>query len=51
MNVYYCKYKNSRRLDVEKCVNEPFENVSYLRRNQKLFKEGTPNFDIFASVG
>ena len=47
LNVYYCKYKNGRRLDAEKGVNKPFENVSYLRHNQKFFKEAAPNFDIF----
>ena len=50
MNVYCCSYKNGRRLDAEKVVNKSFENVSYLRRNQKFFKEGGPNFDIFSSV-
>ena len=50
LNVYYCKYKNGRRLDAEKGVNKLFKNVSFLRRDQKLFKEATPNFDIFLSV-
>ena len=50
LNVYYCKYKNGRRLDAEKGVNKPFENVSYLRRTQKFFKEGALNFNIFSSV-
>ena len=50
LNVYYCKYKNGKRLDAEKIVNKPFENFSCLRRNQKFFKEGAPNFDIFSSV-
>ena len=36
-NVYYCKYKNRRRLDAEKGVNKPFENASCLRRNHKFF--------------
>ena len=47
LNVCYCKYENGRRLDAEKGVNKPFENVSYRRRNQKFFKEGAPNYDIF----
>ena len=38
LNVYYCKYKSGRRLDAEKAVNKPFENVSYGRCNQKIFK-------------
>ena len=50
LNVCYCKYKNSRYLNPEKGVNKPFENVTCLRRNQKFFKEGTPNFDIFSNV-
>ena len=50
LNVYYSKYKNGRRLDAEKGVSRPFENVSYRRRNQKFFKEGASNFHIFSSV-
>ena len=38
LNVYYCKYKNGRRLDAETGTNKPFENVSCLKRNQKFFK-------------
>ena len=37
MNVCYCKYKNSRRLDAEKGLNKPFENVLCLKPNQKFF--------------
>ena len=31
-------------------IGNETENVLCRRRNQKLFKEGTPNFDIFSSV-
>ena len=37
LNVYYCEYKNGKRLDTKKIVNKPFENFSCVRRNQKLF--------------
>ena len=42
--------KTVERLDAEKGVNKPFEKFSCLRRNQKFFKEGAPNFNIFPSV-
>ena len=39
-----------RRLDAEKGANKSFENVSCMRRNQKFFKEGAQNIDMFLSV-
>ena len=36
LNVYYCEYKNERRLNAEQIVNKPFENFSCLWRNQKF---------------
>ena len=49
LNVRYGIYKNCRRLDAEKGVSKPFENVSCLRRIKSFFKKSAPNFDIFSS--
>ena len=35
----YCKYKNGKHQDAEKNIKKLFENVSSLRRNQKIFYE------------
>ena len=46
----FTKYKNVRRLDPEKSVNKPFENVSRQGRIQKIFQGRMYQISTFLNV-